>query len=286
MDKEELKRLADNPDFISGIYNYCDRWCERCPYTARCMNYALGREEGADEESRDINNARFWDQLTETLQASLDLLREMAAEQGIDLEAVDTTAAMEEEERRWELARSHPCSAASEAYVARVDEWLDAAEELFREKEEVLATAARLNLLGAKLEQEADALKDAVEVIRWYQFQIHVKLMRALQSRYDEAEMPADLAAELAAHGKDSDGSAKVALIGIDRSLAAWGTLLRAFPAREAETLQLLVHLERLRRAVEQEFPQARAFVRPGFDDMESIWAPAAEPQAGAEAGR
>ena len=278
IDKEQLKRLAANPDFISGIYNYCDRWCERCPYTARCMNYALGQEEFPDEESRDIRNTRFWDQLTETLQASLDLLREMAAEDGIDLDAVDSTAALEEEERRWELAQAHHCSAASEAYIGKVDEWLDAAEDLFREKEEVLVTAARLNLLGTKLEQEADALKDAVEVIRWYQFQIHVKLMRALQSRYDEAGMPADLAAEFAEHGKDSDGSAKVALIGMDRSLAAWGLLLRAFPEREAETLELLVHLGRLRRAVEQEFPQARAFVRPGFDEVESIWMPAAEP--------
>ncbi len=21
---------------ISGIFNYCDRWCERCPFTERC----------------------------------------------------------------------------------------------------------------------------------------------------------------------------------------------------------------------------------------------------------
>jgi hypothetical protein len=33
--------------------------------------------------------------------------------------------------------------------------------------------------------------------------------------------------------------------------------------------LELLVHLDRLRRAAEQEFPQARAFVRPGFDEPE-----------------
>ena len=27
-------------DFIPGIYNYCNRWCERCIYTEKCMNYA------------------------------------------------------------------------------------------------------------------------------------------------------------------------------------------------------------------------------------------------------
>ena len=25
--------------FITGIYNYCDYWCARCPLTQRCRNY-------------------------------------------------------------------------------------------------------------------------------------------------------------------------------------------------------------------------------------------------------
>ena len=42
MDKDWIKGMAKNPDFIPGIYNYCDRWCERCAFTARCMNFAMG----------------------------------------------------------------------------------------------------------------------------------------------------------------------------------------------------------------------------------------------------
>ena len=26
--------------FILGIYNYCDRWCECCRFTARCRVFA------------------------------------------------------------------------------------------------------------------------------------------------------------------------------------------------------------------------------------------------------
>ena len=26
--------------FIVGIFNYCDRWCERCPLTSRCLVFA------------------------------------------------------------------------------------------------------------------------------------------------------------------------------------------------------------------------------------------------------
>jgi hypothetical protein len=37
-------------------------------------------------------------------------------------------------------------------------------------------------------------------------------------------------------------------------------------PERESDILDILVHLDRLRRKTEALFPDARAFVRPGFD--------------------
>ncbi len=60
MRTKDLIDLAGNPDFISGIYNYCDRWCERCPFTSRCLLYATENEEPDDPASRDIRNAEFW----------------------------------------------------------------------------------------------------------------------------------------------------------------------------------------------------------------------------------
>ena len=39
MRTRNLIDLTDNPNLISGIHNYCDRWCERCPLTARCLVY-------------------------------------------------------------------------------------------------------------------------------------------------------------------------------------------------------------------------------------------------------
>ena len=64
----------------------------------------------------------------------------------------------------------------------------------------------------------------------------------------------------------DADGSAKVALIALDRSIAAWARLRGHLAAEGDAILDLLVQLERLRRATERVFPQARAFQRPGFD--------------------
>ncbi len=60
MKKEDIKKLAENKDFIPGIFNYCDRWCERCPFTARCMKFAMTREYDDDHEASDINKEKFW----------------------------------------------------------------------------------------------------------------------------------------------------------------------------------------------------------------------------------
>lgn len=141
-----------------------------------------------------------------------------------------------------------------------VDDWFDSAEGLFEEKENELNLKVRLAIPNTDPFEEAASLKDSVEIIRWYQHLIYAKIMRAIEG---------DLRGEpeiLDEFPRDSDGSAKVALIAIDRSIAAWGAMRHHFPEQEDTILDLLVHLDRLRRKIEKTFPGARAFVRPGFD--------------------
>jgi hypothetical protein len=141
-----------------------------------------------------------------------------------------------------------------------VNDWFDSAKELFEEKADDLGLQVRLELPGYDPAEEADNLKDSVDIIRWYQHFIYVKLIRAVQGKLEETPQGLD------EFPKDSDGSAKIALIAIDRSIAAWGQMREHFPQRRDDILDVLVHLDRLRRKTETLFPDARAFVRPGFD--------------------
>jgi len=60
---------------ITGIYNYCDYWCTRCPFTRRSRNFAMGPEltrlakgeaiEDEAPEDMDATNRSFWDKLAE-----------------------------------------------------------------------------------------------------------------------------------------------------------------------------------------------------------------------------
>lgn len=162
--KKSLKILAENPKFIPGIYNYCDRWCERCQLTSRCMNFALGEELFPDMETRDINNKIFWQKLDEIFKETLDMLKEIAEEEGIDLNSLDV--ADKEDRFAEETARNHECSLSAKAYGEMVDKWFDSTKELFKEKEDELDLKVELEMPNADPLEEAANLNDAVEVIR------------------------------------------------------------------------------------------------------------------------
>jgi len=262
MNLDELSELTANPNFIEGIYNYCDRWCERCPLTQRCANFALERARAPADESPDLSGDELWEKLNATFQESLALLHAAVAEQGIDLDDPVLAAQLDHDEALRAQAEAHPCAEQAFSYTKLGYEWFAATADHFDAKKEELIMLARLTAAATKIEQQAIAIGDAVEVIQWDLDFIVVKLQRALQGQLAEAEDPNGGMA----HPENSDGSAKVALLAIDRSIEAWRQLLRYFPECETSILELLAHLARLRRAVEQQFPAARTFIRPGFD--------------------
>jgi hypothetical protein len=103
--------------------------------------------------------------------------------------------------------------------------YANAASDWFREFDQ-LVEVSDLAATDTDIE-EADRLVDAREIIHWYQYQIAVKTIRALSSRIEEDEFEEDEGDEFP---KDSDGSAKVALLGIDRSIAGWRLMQLSVP--------------------------------------------------------
>jgi hypothetical protein len=264
MDKERLKKLAEDPRFIPGVYNYCDRWCERCPLTSRCMNYALSEDEFDSPESKDINNKAFWDKLHGIFQVTFEMVKETAEEMGIDLNAIDKEEYAEQQEMIHKIVKDKPYTRAAFAYADTVNKWFDSNDDLLKNKGEELLALAQADIPGVKIKEDALKIQDCLEVIRWYQHQIYVKLCRAasgmIRDRLENAEY----------FLQDANGSAKVAVIGIERSIAAWGGLLQQFPDQEDSILDVLVALKRLLRQVDAAFPDARAFIRLGFDERKN----------------
>ncbi len=243
--------MGVEPDLIPGIYNYCDRWCERCTYTSRCLQFQVESEEiQSGDALRDFDalNVRFWQDMGEALIQAMRLIKEMAEQEGIDSEDLHKETVFSEPLKSIQLtAREHPCANAALVYSGMVNEWFAAVDE-FSEAEESLLTNHPL------------FLDEHFQVIRHYQYFIYPKIVRAIEGRMS------DPAAAKHEPQSDAHGTAKITLIAIDRSLAAWSVLYAEYPAHEDKTLSILIHLDRLRRSLEVVFPAARAFVRPGFD--------------------
>lgn len=266
MDKDRLKELADNPNHIPGIYNYCDRWCERCTFTSRCLTFAMEQEDPQkhDPEANDIENEKFWSRISDSFRLTMEMITEDAERLGIDLDAIPEDPDYDKMvKNRHESARKHPLTRKADQYMKIVNGWFKRSKSLFEFKADELNQKFLIDLKDQDPEKELDIIQDSVDIIQWYHMQIQVKLARAFSSRYmdelDDWDEPDVL--------NDSDGSAKVSLNGIDRSIGAWGNMMRQFPQEENAFLDILVLLESLRKAVEKEFPNARSFKRPGFDD-------------------
>ncbi len=265
VDADTLDRLSGDPNLIPGVYNYCDRWCERCALTARCLSFrmddATARQRGADGAPAGSDRQSFWDDLARSFALARRLVEREARKQGIDLDSAGALVEAEREERRRRRAAARAGNALHQVATAY---WQSARTALERLRPDLSDTAAELQAqarLGAGHPEEIAAdIGDALEVVQWYLYFIDVKLQRASASRVDRVREGDD------GLPNDADGSAKIALVAIDRSIGAWARLRRQFASEADAILDLLVQLERLRRAVEGDFPAARAFRRPGFD--------------------
>jgi len=247
--------------FIDGIYNYCDRWCERCTFTSRCRSY-----EGTGKlttEELDVNNKAFWKNVSSNFEKAIKLLHKMAEERGIDLDAISEEETKEYEKRRSAIktaTKEHPLFKLCKHYQQTVMPFFK--KQIDREL--VDKTRELVNHLHMAMVSEEEVvhtmagLGDCEEVIRWYLFFIDAKLQRALHGKLEGED-----------HGfrKDSDGSAKVAIIAIERSIGAWTRLYELIPSTEDVTLKALSLLSQLKQKATEEFPGAIHFKRPGFDD-------------------
>ena len=247
---------------IAGIYNYCDRWCERCTFTSHCA--VFGEESSLSPEELDMKNKAFWERLGKNFIKAKDLLQKAAEQYGVDLEAVQAGIEVTEREKeRVKLeSRQHPLSQLTFEYGELGRQWLKTQPGML-DRLDSLKNELTLGVESTEgARRETGIIKDSLAVVQWYLAFIHVKLMRALMGKLthegnkDEDEFPHDF-----------DGSAKIALIAIERSMHAWSALFDILPDKEDDFLRILAMLERMRTLTLKEFPNAESFIRPGFDE-------------------
>lgn len=258
--------------FIAGIYNYCDRWCERCTFTSRCRNYAS--TSNLSPEQLDISNKAFWENISSNFQEAFRLLQKAGEKHGIDLSKPLT----EEEDMAYKkrgafldtATKQHPLSKLCKQYQKLVMPFVKKSDADFVDKTRELVSHLHLGITSEEdVVYTVAGIGDCFEIIQWYLFFIDAKLQRALHGKLEGEDWSERTPLEEEDNGyqKDSEGSAKIALIAIERSIAAWSRLYNLLPSSEDEALQSLALLQQLQQKAKEEFPKAMQFKRPGFDD-------------------
>jgi hypothetical protein len=218
--------------FIVGVYNYCDRWCERCSLTGRCRVFA--------EEQR----LSFESQMGTSASAAPGLRSLGALAAALE----ETTAEEPEPPRDFVPSRIH---------------WpeLSPTETELHSRVSDLGRRLREWLVPEACAQDAE-VRDAAEVLIHFGFYVGPKVYRALRGREDCEE-----------DGLQSDavGSAKAALVALDRLGNAWLRLAERGAISVLEAEPVLSQLQALTAELETIFPRARSFVRPGFDEPEAL---------------
>ena len=234
-----LTEAANSPQSIHGIYNWCDSWCERCKLTEHCTVYKTSVHLPFDFPED------FYKTLSTIFEATVEMLNAYCKQNDIDVESLKDVDYENEYERKKNIVCNESGFILAKQYGKQVKRWFD----IIQKKE----------VLGIEIRLQDKMLADCFEVIKWYQYLFEVKLSRALMSQRDEEEEHLD--------PYDSIGNAKLLLVSIKRNIGAWGYVLEKFKVDEDEILDILVSLQKLHTIIEQKFPNAYAFIRPGLDE-------------------
>lgn len=233
--KDRTLRLVKEGNFIEGIYNYCDRWCEKCQFTTRCLNYE------SDKDAPPPDSSDLFEYLDNVFKSTMLMLDELMEEMGVDPAEIEKMELPEGPD-----PREHPLYKKSYNLSMSMHKWLEENNpgEL---------------LTGIPYPGNNDnKTHDAIEIIYFYNFFISAKIFRALSgiNDFDTGEIQTD-----------SNGSAKIVLIAVDRLIPAWSILMETKKDQEDAILQFLISLADIRKQTATIFPNARKFIRPGFDE-------------------
>lgn len=240
--------MNDEERFISGIHNYCDRWCERCNFTVRCRVGAA--ENQLSDAEKDIENEAFWRNLGNIFAEAQLMLADKAEELGIELKPLKDEEYAEYREREDDFIQNQTLTKLADKYQEATLQTLESKDDW---------------LIFSPLDE--DAQSEMLSIISWYQFFIAAKVRRGFHSLLDYDG--SFLQEELDDIQSDANGSIKIALIAVARSLMAWTNLMS--PENSSIIHPHIALLKNIRQTAEKEFPNAENFVRPGFDEIETV---------------
>jgi len=245
-------------DLIPGIFNYCDRWCERCFYSNKCLVFQKESEQKIkhilkDEDPDDPTI--FAQDIADNFREAFETLNKMmeGMDDKIDLDEDvdyidDTEEIQETNTEMYDLhAKSNEFFKECSIFIKKIESQLAEKNNEFRHEN-----------------KEQKLLVEVVAVLSWYSPQILVKCKRA---NFSLKEMNLAVEEEMRGYAtEDLNVTLKIAYLGIQKCLHVLRDLYNHMNELSDEIITLMVIGNDTEKELLRLFPEVPNYKRPYFD--------------------
>ncbi|MBS4035246.1 MAG: hypothetical protein KGZ85_12325 [Ignavibacterium sp.] len=253
---------------IPGIFNYCDRWCEKCDYRDRCRLYQTETERNIQHilNDEDPNDPEIVARdIKESLEDTLAMLEAQMEIEGVskedleDFEDEDSKYFIDDfDDEQGEVTESgqivrtpHPLSLLADDFFKNVMAYFDKKKPSFYQNSE-------------DDEPVNDPIYEELKILMWYSPQIAVKTRMCAGSKAkiedvkdkDEIEFETEM----------MNVNSRIAFTGLEKCLTSLQKIYNVEIDFQDDVLSLLALIKKMKVDFAAEFPAVHTFKRPYFD--------------------
>jgi hypothetical protein len=261
----------EKKNHIPGIYNYCDRWCEKCGFTSQCLLFSneskIATFEILNDRLPDAEEMmdKIFDINKDDAENDFDLpdgeagWEDFSDEEDKDDFLFGESDEDEENELNIDVDETEPpylIEELADQYLHQSMDFIKTIDEKFN-----FSTTPKDCITLPQLKK----IYDCFETVSWYHAFIFVKIKRASHGKKEFLKFKDEDLKEFSKY--DSDGTAKVVAISIKNSTKALSELHEYLPDYSTDIIKLSSLLNRIFKELESGFPDYSKFKRPGFDN-------------------
>ena len=263
----------NNKNFISGIYNYCDRWCEKCFYTDKCFLYRqeaemqikriLKDKDGAGVElsAKDIEDS--FKETLKLLNDDKDDTQSEASFDDFDIEGEDDSN--DDSDFFSNLNNTNDDEDVPSFGLRDIKHPLiDLTNNLFNDFSNYYDFVKVKYPAEVELKDTQSVFQQNLEILGWFTPQILVKSKLCVWSKKNLEKLDDDFQREI-----DEDiqnVNCRIAFVGIEKIINALNNILKLKPDLQSETKELLSLAKIIKDLFAAEFPNSASYKRPYFD--------------------
>jgi len=260
----ELNFMHEN---ISGIYNYCDRWCEKCSYANKWLLFKREAERNIkhvlrDEDPNDLKV--FSKDFAESFQEAFNLLSDKMKDEEID---EDLNEMVEEElndfidELKEETSETELVKDFHRRYK---DNLVNQTEKFFKDFYDYYEKINTIFTIDGVSSVSADYKKLQLEIAGWYAPQIHVKTRMCLLSKKKLVKPLNQTSREVEL--EIFNVNCRIAYTGICKTISALEEISKFILKNYSFISDLLKQMNEIKANFVIEYPNVLVYKRPYFD--------------------